>query len=316
MTLPARVKPVNVQGWSPGVAVQAGAQAWSPGRRDLLRRVTAGTSRGSWDATELAAWTVVQRGSSALRVRDFGAVGDGVTDDSAAFIACRTALAATQHVSAWNTGGDNVGMAAMVIDPGEYLITQPEALLSGAGGARMGGWSIVGAGANITRIRFAPADPGTGTAALLLNNDKYKALFLSGITFVCSVANASFMESISSGGADNYYFERCGWVGSWRHGLRLTGSNTNSEITFNKCSISGAFTAFLFSPAEGAGGSDQFLDYDFNQCSAFLTSGSLVDIATGGNVNIWGGSFTFDGTTPHALLALRGVPRPCHRCPP
>lgn len=295
----------SIAPWVASTAVTSGQLALSPDTRSLMRSNSARTTRSFWDNTEVSNWTVLQRGMF-LNVRDFGAVGDGVTDDSAAFIACREALRTTERTSTWGTVTNNITRAVMYIPPGEYVITTAGALFNGSGGATTNGWSILGAGKDITRIRFNPTDPGGGGSAYLaINNNKYKWLHFSGITFSCTVANASFMSSVSNGGADGYHFERCRWEGTWRYGLHLTGSNTNSEITWTKCEMSGNYTAYLFIPASGA--SDQFLNYDFLQCSAALASGNLVDVALGGNVNFWGGAYTlYDATNPQRLMALRG----------
>ncbi|WP_352302706.1 glycosyl hydrolase family 28-related protein [Kineosporia sp. NBRC 101731] len=298
----------GIAAWAPGVSLEQGQVLRGPDG-DLIRRTAAGgAAAGFWGSAEQVKYARIQRGSFTVNVKHHGAAGDGSTDDSAAFARAMGALLGTVNVSAFPTSGSQVSKFCLEIPPGEYLITQPGALLNAASGARFTGLAIRGAGQDVTRIRFAPTDPGpTGSAYLAVNNDKASILQIEGITFSCSVANASFMQSISNG-ISNYSFRDCRWEGSWRWGFRLTGTNTNSEFTWSKCMVSGSWTSFLSIPSEAEGGNDQFLNYDFFTCSVFLTAGDFVDLQMGGNVNIWGGSYTFggDGSTVQRLLSLRG----------
>lgn len=297
-----------ITGWRPSVTVTVGQLAFSPAGGELMRRNTSGTTRTNWDSIERGAWTILQRGTG-LNVKDFGAIGDGVTDDSAAFSACSAALIATQGASPWETLSNFTSRAVMYVPPGEYLITQPGALLDVQTGSRVNGFQVVGAGKFVTRIRFNPADPGPeGSAYLVRINDRLKFASFSGISFACTVGNASFMHSISSGGSDGHMFRECSWEGSWRYAFHLTGTNTNSEFSWEKCLWFGDYAAVLYIPDAAGGGSDQFLDYDFRECGATLATGNLVDVALGGNINVWGGSYSLDGdgSTAQKLLALRG----------
>jgi pectate lyase-like protein len=259
-----------------------------------------------WDAANSK---LVKSAKLWFNVKDFGAVGDGLTDDSAAFIACRNALAATQRVSHWGTIGNNITRATMFVPPGEYVITTANALMDGQGTPRASGWNILGAGKDVSRIRFHPTDPGpNGTVCLMNNYDRYSYLRISDITFASTVSNATFMNSYSTGGVGGHHFQGVQWEGSWRYGFYLTGLNTNSEFTFTKCEINGSYVAFFCIPPYADGGNDQFLDYDFVQCSATLNKGNFIDLSMGGDVNIWGGSYSINGngSSPQALLALRG----------
>jgi hypothetical protein len=61
-----------------------------------------------------------------VNVRDHGAVGDGKTDDSAAFTAARDMITASRA----GYDGNVPQMSVMLIPPGQYLITQPDALVA------------------------------------------------------------------------------------------------------------------------------------------------------------------------------------------
>lgn len=147
--LTAAFNPLLTQGgvrWAASTAVVAGAAMISP-KGDAILRKTSGTTRANFDATEAAAWTTLSRGA-AVNVRDFGAVGDGTTDDTAAILAA---------VSAANTLRRSVFAPA-----GVYLITSTIELgavgLQGEGpmieGGSTGGATQFKAGtADMTMIR-------------------------------------------------------------------------------------------------------------------------------------------------------------------
>ena len=111
------------------------------------------------------------------------------------------------------------------------------------------------------------------------------------MTFYSEAATATWMHSYSTGQAQNYVFNRVNWQGSWLYGLNLTGTNNNSEMTFFHCEIHGNWTAFLYvGPTVGPVG-DQFGDYNFFATQVEYTTGNFIDMAWGGDINVWGGSY-------------------------
>ena len=90
-----------------------------------------------------------------INVGDFGAVGDGQADDSAAF-EYAYGLAASRV-------SRGIGRTVIEIPPGEFLITRPHALLNGTAPLRpANGLRFSGAGKRMTTLVFRPpTGPGS-----------------------------------------------------------------------------------------------------------------------------------------------------------
>lgn len=230
--------------------------------------------------------------STSRGVVQVSGVGDSTTDDSAAFSAAYSTVAGNR-VTLPVLGSNSRGTKVIEIPAGTYLITTPGALMSDLGIGRTAGLTIRGAGRGVTNIIFTP---GSADQYLLDNNDDWLRITFEDITFNSTVASASFMRSVSSGGAQNYTFNRVDWTGTWKYGVHLTGTNTNSEMSWFHCGITGNWTAFLYSPDTSSGGSDQFLNYNFFNCQNEVATGHFIDMASGGNINVWGGSLIHLGT--------------------
>lgn len=221
----------------------------------------------------------------------FGAKGDGVTDDSAAFIACRDAYLASATV---NAQGARTLRGRMTIPAGKYLITQPAALFDqGAlSSAQTYGYHVTGADRSGTEIIFTPAAPG----ALCINPNMFLNTTFENVCFTGSNADAVFLSSISQGGfAQNYTFRNCMWLGTWNEGIQLGGNvnaGNNSEIVWDKCGIHGAYTGAFFHCGSGGAfqSQDQFVNFDFNACEIELYSGTFLRADYGGSIRVRGGS--------------------------
>jgi hypothetical protein len=235
-------------------------------------------------------------------VADFGAVGDGSTDDSKAF--------EDAYAYALSRVSDHVGRTVVDIPPGVYLITRPGALLAGDDPSnRANGLRFRGAGLRMSQIVFRPAsvDQDNGTY-LCRNNDQWSNIAFEGLGFVSATPGASFFSSYSTGGAANYRFTECEWTGEWEYGLALDGSNTNSEMRWEACHVGGAYRqAFLYSglskrstdPAQ----QDQFLNYWFTDMNVTYEWGNFLEFPYGGSITCRAGSYIVTGRrpTPHPV---------------
>jgi hypothetical protein len=233
-----------------------------------------------------------------------GLAGDGTTDNSTAFAA--QYLSATQAIDASQSayfGSNRRGRKVIVLPAGTFKITTPGALMSDLGIPRTTGLVIRGAGRDMTNIVFSPT---TADQYLMDNNDDWLHVTFEDLTFHSTVSTASWMKSTSSGGAQNYVFNRVNWTGTWKYGIDMQGSNTNSEMTWFHCGFNADWTAYLFSGASGT--SDQFLNYNFFACQIEYSAGNFIDMAKGGNINVWGGSLIHlgSGATNQTFFRLRG----------
>jgi Pectate lyase superfamily protein len=229
-------------------------------------------------------------------VADFGAKGDGRTDDSAAFAAA--------YAHAVSRVRDHVGRTVIDVPPGQYLVTRPGALLDAdTPGDPANGLRFRGAGKRITEIVFKP---GQGEGSYLCSNtDTWANLRFEQMTFTSATPGASFFYSYSTGNAQDYRFSDCEWLGEWTYGLALDGSNTNSEMRWEGCRVGGAYRkAYLYSglslksPRPAA--QDQFLNYWFTDMKVEYEWGNFLEFPYGGSVTCRGGSYIVTGTRPHA----------------
>lgn len=224
--------------------------------------------------TGAVATTVQSKLREFVSVKDFGAVGDGVADDSGAF---QAAIAYANSIALPVIPGNNsrTGLLQIHIPAGQYRITQP-IIRSTDFSARTAGMVFEGSGNYLTTINYEPS----GADPLFYNNDKVLFLRFNGMRFYANSASHDFFYSVSDGGAQDYRFNDCTWGGTWRYGFNLKGTNTNSEFSFEKCSFIGVWTVFLFSQD-----SDQFLNYWFTECKYWCSS-PWMKMTKGGNVKI------------------------------
>ncbi|MDI5969065.1 glycosyl hydrolase family 28-related protein [Streptomyces sp. SL13] len=228
-------------------------------------------------------------------VADFGAKGDGRTDDSAAF--------ARAYAHARARVADHTGRTVIDVPPGRYLVTGPGALLNGdTPGDPANGLRLRGAGKRITEIVFRPSG---ADAYLCSNNDTWANLSFEGMTFTSATPGASFFYSYSTGNVQDYRFSDCEWLGEWTYGLALDGSDTNSEMRWEACRVGGSYRkAFLYcglsQRSKDPAAQDQFLNYWFTDMKVEYAWGNFLEFPYGGSVTCRGGSYIVTGTRPHA----------------
>src|SRR4030095_14882438 len=76
--------------------------------------------------------------SSAIDVRSYGAVGDGIADDSAAIAAAATAAVATVRNNASTINSRRLATVQLYLPGGSYRITQPDSILKAASSLAVG----------------------------------------------------------------------------------------------------------------------------------------------------------------------------------
>ncbi|CAM5580166.1 glycosyl hydrolase family 28-related protein [Streptomyces aurantiogriseus] len=233
----------------------------------------------------------------AINVADLGAVGDGQTDDSAAFEKAY-ALAASRV-------SRGVGRTVIEIPAGEFLITRPHALLNGVAPLRpVNGLRFSGAGKRMTTLVFRPA-AGPGSY-LCRNEDIWSNLTFERMQFRSATPGASFFSSYSNGKAQDYRFSECEWMGEWEFGLALDGTDTNSEMRWEACRVGGSYRrAFLYSGLSrrvqgDPNDQDQFLNYWFTDMKVEYQWGNFLEFPYGGSITCRGGSYIITGTRPQA----------------
>ncbi|QJD87202.1 glycosyl hydrolase family 28-related protein [Cohnella herbarum] len=231
---------------------------------------------------------------SVLNIKSFGAKGDGVTDDTAAFIAARNEVIRLISNFPQNPGARR-GNIKLYIPAGTYIVKAGKALMNDSVSPTTMGFSVVGDGRMISRIIFDP--PGTNQY-LFYNRDGWNQMHISDIEFFSTKITNHFFYSYSTGRSHNMEIERCHFGGKWGYGFHLEGTNTNSEMTWYRCGFSGEWVKALYIPATA---SDQFVNYDFISCQFEVSKGDFIDVQKGGSINVIGGSLLYYPTTQQGL---------------
>jgi hypothetical protein len=264
-------------------------------------------------------------GATTYNVKNFGAIGDGVTDDTAAVAACRDAMLA---------GGISSGIylflqGAMYFPSGTYLIKSQDTLMyspttssAGAGMQSLRGLVIEGDNSRSSIIAFQST--GTLSSDLAQNNlltlaNRARGMRIKHLQFTSNNAAQSFLYAwcdagdssdpsnanatkpqYGIGAQNDWEFEDVFWTGSWNRVCGFDGgvnANQNSEISWIKCYINDPTTfadaAFHigFNTVSYFTQEDQFLDYYFTDCEFEYASGNLIQVEMGGHVHARGGSW-------------------------
>lgn len=230
-----------------------------------------------------------------FNVRAFGAVGDGVTDDTEAVRAAATALAASARTSPTALAiGRKLATATLYFPPGSYLITDHDAMMVNANTVARG-YVIDGAGREVTQIMFAPTAP-----KYLIRNVSpgWAHVMCRDMTFNLENANASFMFTNTGvqGALTNqrdYTFERVNWRGGFasNFGFRNSGYDNYDTLSFFHCAAYGTWDTFFW--VEGS--NDQEVCHTFYDQTFEVQAGNFVKMSSGGNVNVYGGSLVLAG---------------------
>jgi hypothetical protein len=228
--LPIRALPI----WRALTAVATGATWLSPDG-SLIKRITGGTTRATYDATEIALWktvstttgtteqtslakTFVSVNEAPLNPRNpvYGAKNDGVTDDSAAYQAAVNAL----------PGDINQGGGTILVD-GKTVWNTPIAVTNKAG------VRFKGAGGFTSYIVPGASVPGTGLPLLTF---KSTTSIVRGVQLedlaIDMIDRAAHAIEIQ-GGFDNCYLSNV-WVrgiNKAKSGFRIISATTGDGIS-------------------------------------------------------------------------------------
>lgn len=252
-------------------------------------------------------------------VKDYGAKGDGITDDSDAIKAAVTA--------ALSGRSNGVVRKEVFFPPGNYKITKKDTLMwspTSGNADQVFGLRFRGGGPRVTNINFATnftanADPRENnliTAAVRL-----RYAYFEDMSFQSNNANNRFayywsVDTIDAnsqypayGTGQNQYFvyKNVEWKGPWDRVIGIDGdheANNNSEHHFILCStdtVSVYTDAFLhcgISSPSSRNQQNQFLNFFMLSCNFALAGGDFFRFDRGGSINVLGGSWSMVGSNP------------------
>lgn len=255
-----------------------------------------------------------------VNVKDYGAVGNGSTDDSAAIATARDIVIASKNVQGACT-------KALYFPAGKYRVTVPQTLMftptvtAGTAMTRTNSFMIIGDGKRRSQIFYdysGTAAIGRHTAdnALFVAGNRVNQLRVRGIGFQSTVAtNTCFFfwsrtgTGTGTGGAFPEYgtgnnqdtiFEDVEFSGNWAWCILLDGditTNLNSEFfcrniattstsTFSQGFFQVGYTAFATNDQ-----GDQMVNYSFVDCKIEYAYGNAFVFNRGGVVRFMGGSY-------------------------
>ena len=223
--------------------------------------------------------TFADRFAETINVKDHGAKGDGITDDTEAFKLLRDQVEAHVRTNpAPAANANKLSDVTVVIPAGDYLITEAEAVIRSSFSTRTVGLRFVGIGGRV-QMMFQPSTSG----AMFDFNDSFLAVDFENIEFNCNDSGSNFVNATSSGGTQSLRFKRCHWSGQWQYCFRLKGSNNNSEYRWVDCGIgaTSALNAFLWLEEN-----DQFLNYWFERFVFAPSVGTWIRATKGGHAKI------------------------------
>nr|WP_315597732.1 hypothetical protein [uncultured Cupriavidus sp.] len=275
-------------------------------RRSFLARL--GVLTGAGVATAAGAREPTSGGSTGARERavsvaDFdGLDPTGRAPSDGAFASALRAVARQVRKAEFGENPNLIGGPRIVVPPGTYRLTRPGALFDSAlFPGRTQGLAIEGDGPSGTVvILYEPR----GDGALFKNQDVALVVRLRNLQFHGNAPNNDLIDSVSSGGAQDYAFDDCLFTGKWRYGVNLTGDNCNSEWKFWRCAWAGTWKSFLYVGDKRT--SDQFLNYWFDHCKYWCSS-NWIDMHRGGNIKLTDCDVSgYDPSVPTNLFNLRG----------
>lgn len=262
--------------------------------------------------------TLGQRGADVINVRDFGAVGDGVTDDTAAFVAAFSAAFGSS--ASPNIGVLRYNNKPVFIPSGHYIITSPLYLTAVDGGY------ISGNGSNSTLLDYtgglvgntisSSATGGSSAITPLIFCNGFRYSRMEGLSFsMPSSVNTAclwlYSGLSSSGAAGDYNQNGCIFSDLFTQtagtGI-LVGYGTRnglcSENVFINCTAVSNLN-YAFRNIDSNALNNVLIDYGAASCGVAVS-------APTGQVQLYGGSFANQtvcdvqtGDNPMIMTAVR-----------
>ena len=214
---------------------------------------------------------------------------DGSAPATAAFKSAMTA--AKDARTAVPGAPDVVTPSPKVIDlqPGIYTIDQAKALMGAeAPTAQTRGLHFRGSGSGVTTIVFSASSAG-----VMCESSWWQNVRFSGVTFACSAsaAGSTFLRlnnATDANAGQDYLFHDVSWIGPWKYIVDPVGVNNASEMRFVACEAHLLQDDGAWLHIGDTGTSDQMLNYWWYGCKLWSTSTSVVDVAKGGSIHIYG----------------------------
>ena len=243
-----------------------------------------------------------------VNVLDFGAKGDGVTNDSAAFIAAINFCV--------SFGFDKV--KRLHIPTGNYLLNQNNIFgqwnsINTAVYKGILGFTVTGDGMDNTRITLTNAgatdfylwDNYSGSGTTAANNSMQFPTF-EGLTFIGNATSTGKVHAFRGYGTANGYpsqgfvFNRCRF-NSFGTIYQAAGLVNESENTWTECHIFDCDTFF-------SSVNPQSVNHCFIACNAENLKSNVFSFVAGGNITVLGGSYILRNAVSESYILAVNPP--------
>ena len=198
---------------------------------------------------EFKAW-ISQQVSDALTKSEFevplsmfGAVGDGVTDDTQAFVA---ALAVASETIEWITPyywSNHTVKVALSLGNGRFLITKDN-VFAVPGASSLWGLMVHGNGPFVSQLLYCPTSSNSDLHYFYKQNTDVCGLIapsFQNMGFIIGSeydANFFYLQSVAHNTSQGWYFNNCLFVGNKNAVLlTVTGDYNDSEMFFCDCRV-------------------------------------------------------------------------------
>ena len=219
-----------------------------------------------------------------VNVKDFGAKGDGVTDDT---VAVKSAIA---HACTFAKGTGWKSYVPNILFPaGDYVISEPQALNPTI--SSLLGYNIVGEGYMNTRIKYTYEGNGENDY-LMLNGGKswWGFSYVEKISFSGNGNNNIWAIKSMGGSPQANRFNKVNF-GNVKNCVTVLYGNMNANadlFRFHECKASGIY-GWVFGVAGTQ--NSQSINHSFVNCDFETIYGTILHFRSGGEVTVHGGSW-------------------------
>ena len=216
-----------------------------------------------------------------VSIHMFGGIGNGINDDTSAFISVREYVKTTYR----DVIGENPRSEIEVdIPSGEWIITEPQAIMDSSFTTRIVGCKFNGgASSTINYKTSAVSVDNNGANALIHCNNSLLGIQFNNIRFNFDNMNDDFWYSSADGGTQAVTFNSCGWSGNVRRVFDIAGgTDNNSEFVW----INGGVSCTNLEQFLNITASDQNVNYWFSYFKFWPEKGTWIRAEKGGHIKI------------------------------
>lgn len=225
-----------------------------------------------------------------VNVKDFGAIGNGVVDDSNAIKKAISYMCSKAKYINGNSGWKSY-TPTLYFPSGKYLVTEKETL--NCSGSAIQGYNIKGSGYMNTEIYYTYDSSNDTDGGYLLKNggaNWFGFSYIEDLSIRGNGNNNFWCITSQSGSPQANRFRRVGFFNLKNCVTVSFGTdNSNADLfRFDSCKASG-INGWIFGIDSSK--NSQSIAHSFNDCDFEGINGTIIDIKSGGTIEVRGGSW-------------------------